>query len=436
MAPIKSVLHCIECGAEYEPTMLFQCEKCGGLLDVEHDWDEVAGVVSKELFDSRLGAISPPHNSGVWRFKEMIHPMVDEELIVTKTSRGKSEGNAPIYESKGIADWVGLKGSLLLKHEGENPTGSFKDLGMTVGITEARRQGAKAVVCASTGNTAASLSAYASSANMRCYVFVPKGKVAYGKLSQTLAHGARVVEVKGSFDDALDLVRKCVDKLHLYLLNSINPWRLEGQKTIMFGMVQLLGWESPDWVIVPGGNLGNTSAFGKALKELEKLNLIDRLPKLGVIQAEGVAPFYKTWKSKSKNLIVVERPETVASAIRIGKPVNWKKALRSLEWCGGVVEQVSDKEIMDAKAMIDKTGIGCEPSSAASVAGLKKLIEQGTVDPKEKVVCILTGNILKDTDATISYHLSRLKGVKPGYANKPVVIKPVLEEALRALKIG
>lgn len=393
----------------------------------------IAERVSRRLFDERLGVLSPPYNSGVWRFKELVHPSIDPKLIVTRTHRGRSEGNAPIYRSNRLAKWVGLKRALLLKHEGENPTGSFKDCGMTVGITEARRQGAKSVTCASTGNTAASLAAYAAQAELKCFVFVPRGAVAYGKMCQMLAHGAKVLEVNGSFDQALDLVRRYVESSDSYLLNSINPWRLEGQKAIIFAMVQLLGWKSPDWVILPGGNLGNASAFGKALREIGGLDLIDRLPKLGIIQAEGANPFYETWMRHSKGLIEVAHPETLASAIRIGRPVNWRKAIRSLNWCGGVVEQVSDQEIMDAKAIIDGCGIGCEPSAAASVAGLKKLLEQGTVDVNEEVVCILTGNILKDIDSTVQYHLSQLKSIHSAHANKPVVIEPTLEDASRIL---
>lgn len=434
ISAISSVLRCAECGAKYEPGVLYRCGKCGGLLDVDHDWEKIAEIVSKELFDRRLGAIKPPYSSGVWRFKELIHPMVDERLIVTMASMGKSEGNGPIYRTRRLDRWVGLRGTLYLKHEGKNPTGSFKDYGMTVGVTEARRQRKGTVTCASTGNTASSLAAYAAEAEMRCVVFVPKGMIAYGKLSQAIAYGARVIEIEGTFDDALEVVQKCVDKLDFYLLNSINPWRLEGQKAIIFTMLQMLDWKVPDWVILPGGNLGNSSAFGKAFRELEELDFIDRLPRLGVIQASGARPFHMTWKSGSEELIEVKRPRTIASAIRIGKPANWRKALRSLEWCGGLVEHVSDEEILNAKAMIDRCGVGCEPSSAASVAGLKKLVERGAVDPSEVVVCLLTGDILKDAETTIQYHLRRLEGIEPSYANEPVVARPTLKDVLRILE--
>jgi len=311
-----------------------------------------------------------------------------------------------------------------MKHEGENPTGSFKDRGMTVAVSEARRLGASTVACASTGNTSASMAAYAAQSGLNGVVFVPEGEIAYGKLSQALAYGAKVIQVRGNFDDAMRLVEEVSSEIGYYLLNSLNPWRVEGQKTIIFELLQQRGWITPDWIVVPGGNLGNTSAFGKAIKELLELRLIDRAPRIAVIQAEGANPLYRLWSSKGDQLEPVEKPHTVASAIKIGAPVSWEKALKAVAYTVGVVEQVSDDEIMDAKAIVDRSGVGCEPASAASVAGAKKLVERGIISRGESVVCILTGNLLKDPETTVNYHLGKLKGIKPRASNKPIVLDP------------
>ena len=432
---IKPVFRCIQCHRIYDiDEALYHCPHCGDLLDVVQDLEGLKEIVSREIFEERLGRIHPPYNSGVWRFKELIHPTVEDRLLVTKAYRGVSEGNTPLYKDPRIAEYAGVK-NLILKHEGENPSGSFKDYGMAVGVTEARRQGAKRVACASTGNTSSSLAMYAAIAGLECIVMIPKGAVASGKLAQTLAYGAKIFEVEGNFDDALELVVKCTEELGFYLLNSINPWRIEGQKAMMYNLVLQLGWTIPDWVVFPGGNLGNASAFGKAFKELEELGLIDGKPRLAIIQAEGADPLYKTWKEEAEDRIDVEKPETIASAIRIGRPVSWKKALRSLEWCGGVVEEVSDQEIMDAKALIDRCGIGCEPASAASLAGLKKLVEGGVIDPGERIACILTGNLLKDVKSTMDYHSSRIPGLTPRYRNTPVTVKPSVEDVKEHLNI-
>ncbi|KYH36135.1 MAG: threonine synthase, partial [Candidatus Bathyarchaeota archaeon B23] len=350
---MSSRFRCGLCGRRYPPGRRVRC-LCGGLLEVEHDLDE---GLTPSLFDGRLGARLPPYNSGVWRFKELIHPGIEERLIV---SRG--EGNTNLYRHGGLSAYVGLQ-RLWVKHEGENPTGSFKDRGMTVGISEARRLGVETVVCASTGNTSASLAAYAAQAEMRCIVLIPQGGVAYGKLAQAVAYGARVLQVEGGFDAAMRLLEEAVRALGLYPLNSINPWRLEGQKAILLELLQQRGWRPPDWVVLPAGNLGNTSAFGKALREMVELGLVDEPPRLAAIQAEGANPFYRLWRGGGTELQPLENPRTVASAIRIGRPVNWRRALRAIRWSGGVVEQVSDQEIMDAKAVVDRCGIGCEPAS-------------------------------------------------------------------------
>jgi len=385
-------------------------------------------AVSRELFDKRLGSRDRILRSGIWRYKELVNPLADELCIVSRP-----EGNTSLYEHKNVLKYAGLK-SVKLKHEGENPTGSFKDRGMSPGVSEAVRLKMKVVACASTGNTSASMAAYASMAGLKPVVFIPEGKIAYGKLAQALAYGAKVIQIKGNFDDAMNLVRESSRRLGMYLLNSVNPWRIEGQKTIIFELMQQLSWSPPDWIAVPAGNLGNTSAFGKALAELHKLELIEEMPRLASIQAAGANPLYQTWKAGGERLTRVEHPETIATAIKIGNPVSWKKALRALKQTNGVVEQVSDQEIMDAKAVIDACGIGCEPASAASLAGVKKLVNDGTINKKESVACIITGNILKDPEATVKYHLDQLDEIKPKYANHPTITEADPKEVEKAIK--
>ncbi|MDD5111054.1 MAG: threonine synthase [Candidatus Altiarchaeota archaeon] len=422
----RVVLKCIDCGREYQPIDVYECE-CGGLLDAHINLDWAGSVVSKALFDKRLGSREKILRSGIWRYKELVNPMADDLCIITRP-----EGNTGLYENKRLLAYTGLS-SVMLKHEGENPTGSFKDRGMSPGVSEAVRLRMKVVACASTGNTSASMAAYASMAGLKPVVFIPEGKIAYGKLAQALAYGSKVIQVRGNFDDAMKLVRESSRKLGMYLLNSVNPWRIEGQKTIMIELMHQLSWNQPDWVCVPAGNLGNTSAFGKALEELKALGFIEKMPRIASIQADGANPFYLLWKKKAGSLTAVEHPDTIATAIKIGNPVSWKKALRSINATNGVVEQVSDQEIMDAKAIIDGCGICCEPASAASLAGARKLVKSGVIKRDESVVCVITGNILKDPEATVKYHLSELEGITPKYANAPTVIDSRLEEVERAI---
>jgi threonine synthase len=333
-----------------------------------------------------------------------------------------------------VSEYTGIK-RVFMKHEGENPTGSFKDRGMTVAVSEARRAGAETVACASTGNTSASVAAYASQAGLRSVVFVPEGEIALGKLAQALAYGARVIQIRGYFDDAMRIVREASRQLNLYVLNSLNPWRIEGQKSIVFEALQQMRWSPPDWIVVPAGNLGNTSAFGKAIKELGQLGLMEKTPRIAAVQAEGANPFYRLWKRKGSQLKTM-KPSTVASAIKIGNPVSWVKALDAVKFTGGVVEQVSDAEILEVKAIVDSTGIGCEPASAASVAGAKKLAAAGVIGVDEEVLCVLTGNLLKDTETTIKYHFGEL-GFPTKRMNRPVTVDADLgsiEEALRSPK--
>jgi threonine synthase len=425
---MQSLLKCIDCGTEYPiDLLLYTCQHCGGLLDVAHDLDGLRGRVSRDLFDSRLGALDAPYRSGVWRYKELVYPEVADSLIISS-----SEGNTNLYEVPRLARWAGIK-DLWLKHEGENPTGSFKDRGMTGGVTQARRLEMTQVACASTGNTSASLASYAARGGMRAFVFFQEGQVALGKLAQAIAYGAVCVQITGDFDAAMRLVRDVAGSMEMYLLNSVNPFRLEGQKTIVFEILQQLRWQVPDWIVVPGGNLGNSSSFGKGLMELRELGLIDHLPRIAIIQAEGANPLYRGYV---KNFATHERvrAQTLATAIKIGDPVSYDKAVRALHWTDGVVEQVSDQEILDAKAMIDASGIGCEPASACSLAGARKLAVAGVIKPNERVVGILTGHVLKDPGLIVDYHMNRLDGIKATYANPLLRAEPTLEAVRKVLE--
>ncbi len=353
-------------------------------------------------------------------------PLPVEEIVA------RPEGNTNLYDSPKLAAHVGVD-RILLKHEGENPTGSFKDRGMTVGVTVARKLGLDRVACASTGNTSASMAAYAAMAGMKAYVFIPEGKIAYGKLSQALAHGARTIQIDGDFDRAMKLVQGVCDREGIYLLNSVNPFRIEGQKAIAFELLQDLGWEVPDWIVLPGGNLGNNSAIYKGLDEWRSLGLIARLPRIAVIQAEGANPLYTAF-TKNQDLTPVKKAETVATAIRIGNPVSWKKSLRGVRDTNGTVAQVTDQEILDAKAWVDAAGIGAEPASCATVAGARQLVASGVIR-RDAVVCgILTGHLLKDPDVTVGYHREELSGIDSNFANRPVKSKATLRDVLKALE--
>jgi len=411
---MSSILQCIECGRQYPiDELIYTCETCDGLLDVWHDLDAIQQVVTRQTFDARLaaGPLDAPYNSGVWRYKELIYPGLDNDIIVSRP-----EGNTNLYNTPSLADWAGV-GTLYLKHEGENPTGSFKDRGMTGGVTQARVLGVQRVACASTGNTSAALASYAAQAGMEGIVFFQNKNVAAGKLAQAIAYGATGVRINADFDRNLELVREVAERLGVYVLNSINPFRLEGQKSIMFEVIQQLKWNVPDWIVVPGGNLGNSSAFGKGLAELYTLGLIDKLPRLAIVQAEGASPLYQAFKN-GLHALEPMKAATVATAIKIGNPVNYAKAVRSLMWTDGVVEMVTDQEIMDAKALIDAAGIGCEPASACSLAGTRKLVAQGVIGSGESVVGVLTGHVLKDPDAVVNYHTDAMDDVVPAHPNR------------------
>jgi threonine synthase len=414
---------CTECGNElpaYDPSV--RCRSCGGLLEVHHRPPDLTRDELIARFGGR-GAAGSRVESGVWRFADVVLPGVENPVT-------HPEGNTPLLHREALDDWCGVE-RLLLKHEGYNPTGSFKDRGMTVGVTHALRIGSTAVACASTGNTSASLAAYAAQAGIPGLVLVPAGQVAMGKLAQTLAYGARTLIVRGDFDDCLRLVEAASERLGVYLLNSINPFRIEGQKTIVLELLDQLAWTPPDWLVVPAGNLGNTAAFGKALREAFAWGLIDRVPRIVAVQAAGAAPFARAFDDGFATRHTV-RAETVATAIRIGDPASWGRAVTAIEETDGLVLALTDEEILAAKAEVDGCGVGCEPASAAAVGGVKELARRGLVHPGETVVAVLTGHILKDPGILLEYHRDREP--PPSGANRPMEIDASLADVERVLR--
>lgn len=409
------------CRAQYPITdVIYNCPKCGGLLEASAP-ESLDPARLKPLWRERRMSNAPLDQSGVWRYRELLP--FDGQLEHVVTIR---EGNTPLLASPRAAAYGGLR-SVTFKHQGFNPTGSFKDNGMTCGASQGRRLGMKRVACVSTGNTSASMAAYAAQAGMQAIIFLPHGNISYGKLAQALEYGAKTLQVEANFDQILKLVRVLAEQLGIYLLNSVNPFRIEGQKTIMAEMLDQRDWHVPDWVVVPGGNLGNVSAFGKALRELQAAGFIDRLPRLAVIQAEGSAPFEAFMHAPTHDSFpTVDHPETLATAIKIGDPVSWPKAWNEVATSGGLVEKVTEQEIADAKAVIGASGIGCEPASAATLAGIRKLTASGRMSPDADVVAILTGNVLKDPDYIYRYHTGGLTAhsgpIKGAFENAPIVV--------------
>jgi len=418
-------LVCFEpsCRARFAVTeVIYNCPRCGGLLETDYpDW-QFEPAQLKTVWRTRRTCNLPPDQSGVWRYREIIPFLENLDSVVTLR-----EGNTPLLAAPKAAEYGGLD-RLVFKHQGFNPTGSFKDNGMTCGVAQARRLGIRRVACVSTGNTSASMAAYAGAAELEALIFIPHGNISYGKLAQALEYGARTFQVEANFDQILALVRVLAERLGIYLLNSINPFRIEGQKTIVAEMLDQRDWSVPDWIVLPGGNLGNTSAFGKALRELKQWGFIEKLPRLAVIQAEGAAPFFDLFQSTHRDRFnAVAHPETLATAIKIGDPVSWPKALKEVSASQGAVEKVSEQEIADAKAVIGKSGIGCEPASAATLAGIRKLTAAGVMRHDEDVVAVLTGNLLKDPDYIYRYHTGQLEApggglIQPTFGNRPVIV--------------
>ena len=450
-----------DCGATFDVgDVRVACDRCGSLLDVAYDWDRLDLPDRLEAIASpRRSPQNPLDHSGVWRFRRLL-PFAPENRIVTV-----GEGQTILQRADRVARYVGSRpGHVYLQYEGFNPSGSFKDNGMAAAMTHARMVGARRAACASTGNTSASLAMYcAVTQRMKAIIFVGSGKIAYGKLSQALDFGGLTVQISGDFDDAMARVREVASTLGIYLVNSVNPFRLEGQKTIMYRILEWLGWEIPDWIVVPGGNLGNSSAFGKAFDELFRCGLIERKPRLAIINAAGANTLYELvqrrglrWCNGRFDPAIVtryyeeldargRRASTIASAIEINRPVNLAKCLRALDVCDGVVREVTDQDILNAKAQIGAGGFGCEPASAATVAGLKLLRAENVIEPTDRVVCVLTGHQLKDPNVTVAYHSAdqerfdqvlRRHGVsRASYANRAVAVPNDLDEITRVIQL-
>jgi len=412
----KAVQRCIlpACGSSYAiHERIYVCPACGGPLEIElqlPSGGELAGL--RKLWEVRAGSRDARDISGVWRYREML-PFDDSAPFVTLF-----EGNTPLYDAQRCADYCGLV-NLRLKHQGCNPTGSFKDTGMTAAVTQAVVLGARAAICASTGNTAASLAAYAARAGLQSAILVPHGQISPAKLAQSMDYGATVLEIDGNFDDCMRLVQELGDDPSIYVANSINPFRIEGQKTVAIELMRQCNWQVPNHVVVPGGNMGNSSALAKGFEEMMRLGWITALPKLSVIQAEGAAPLARLFAELApkqspadtalpNELKFVDKPQTLATAIKIGAPVSWRKSLRAVLRSRGQIITVSEQEIADAKAMIGRDGIGCEPASATTVAGIKKLVASKHIKPEETVIAVLTGHVLKDPDYVSNYHRGTL----------------------------
>jgi len=433
------------CGAEFDCSqVLFKCPECGELLDVLYNWDKIELPDKLSDFARRWANRNNKLDfSGVWRFRELLNFCPDEHKITI------GEGQTILQRNDAVADYAGMKpGCLHLQYEGLNPSGSFKDNGMAAAFSHATAVGAKSCACASTGNTSASVALYAHHCGLKCTVLVGSGRIAFGKLSQAMDYGANTIQILGDFDDCMRQVQAVCSRLGLYLLNSLNPFRLEGQKTIMYRIIEALGWQVPDWIIVPGGNLGNSSAFAKAFYELKQLGLIDSIPRMAVVNATGADTLTDLvnnkkllWNNGRVEQKIIDdyyadlaaanfSPHTCASAIEIAHPVNLKKSLRALDICNGVVLAVTDEEICDAKAVVGKFGLGCEPASAATIAGLKHLVADGIVDAGQQVACVLTGHLLKDPDLTVNYHKDKLGQ----FSNPPIEAPNNLDEIIELIQ--
>lgn len=419
-------LACLACG-KTAPLNIpqFTCP-CGGLFELQQPLAELKKLDLKTLFESRKNSPEPADLSGVWRFRELLF---DTPKIITR-----SEGNTRLYFAEQLSRALNLQ--IYCKHEGENPTGSFKDRGMTTALTASQMFGCQKFLCASTGNTSASLASYTASAGLTGNVLIPEGKIAFGKLSQTLAYGARVLQIDGNFDTAMSLVSQISQNFasnKIYLLNSVNPFRIEGQKTIFFELLEQLNYKPPDFIFVPAGNLGNTSALGKAILEAFELGLITRKPRLIAVQAAGANPFYQYFRKGWQDYQPVLNPETLATAIKIGNPISYPRAAKVLTALNGLVLEASENEILDAKATLDAAGIGCEPASACTLAGIRQLQKTNELKPGQTVVAILTGHLLKDPETTINYHLQKIPQLTIHKANQPRKISANLNSVLQNL---
>ena len=434
-----------DCGAEFDcGQSLFKCPACGELLDAVYNWNKIEVPDKLTDFAKRWATRNNRLDfSGVWRFRELLNFCEDKYKVTI------GEGQTILQQNDGVAEYVDVKpGRLYLQYEGLNPSGSFKDNGMTAAFSHAMMVGAKSCACASTGNTSASMTLYAHNCGLKSTVFIGSGRIAFGKLSQAMDYGAQTIQILGDFDDCMRQVQDVCLQLGLYLLNSLNPFRLEGQKAIMYRIIEQLRWEVPDWIIVPGGNLGNSSAFGKAFYELKQLGLIEQVPRMAIINATGAKTLTDLvnnkkllWNNGSVEQKIIDdyyadltarnfSPHTCASAIEISRPVNLKKCLRTIALCNGIVRAVTDEEICDAKAIIGKYGLGCEPASAATIAGLKHLRAEGVIAADERIACVLTGHLLKDPNVTVNYH----KEKQGQFSNPPIEAPNKLDEIIKLIK--
>ncbi len=445
----KAYQKCInpDCATELDCASVtggFKCPQCGSLLDVRYNWDKIETPDKLSDFAERWAARDNPLNfSGVWRFRNLLD-FCDDKYKVTI-----GEGQTILQQNDAVAGYADMQpGRLYLQYEGLNPSGSFKDNGMAAAFSHAKMVGAKSSACASTGNTSASVALYAHSCGLKCTVFIGSGRIAFGKLSQAMDYAAQTIQIRGDFDDCMKQVQDVCIRLGLYLLNSLNPFRLEGQKTIMYRIIEQLGWRVPDWIVVPGGNLGNSSAFGKAFGELKALGLIERIPRMAIINATGADTLNDlvnnkklVWNAGRVDQSIIDdyyadltarnfSPHTCASAIEISRPVNLKKCLRAIDICDGVVRAVTDEEICDAKAVIGADGLGCEPASAATIAGLRHLRAEGVIAADQTVACVLTGHPLKDPNLTVNYH----KEKQGQFSNPPIEAPNDLEEIIRLIQ--
>ncbi|HET8539244.1 MAG TPA: threonine synthase [Anaeromyxobacter sp.] len=414
--------------------VVYECPRCGGLLEVEHDRAALAGRPAEEwkaLFDTRFKLGPWPYGSGVWGKKEWIYPQLALENVVSMF-----EGGSPLLRVDRYAREIGLS-DVWVKECGVTHTGSFKDLGMTVlvsAVKEMRARGTtvRAVACASTGDTSAALSAYCAAAGIASVVLLPRGKISTAQLVQPISNGALVLELDTDFDGCMNVVKELSRTKDIYLANSMNSLRIEGQKTASIEIAQQLGWTSPDWIVIPGGNLGNASAVGKGFVLMKELGLVDRLPRLVVAQAEHANPLWRATSGAGRrptgDLTVAPVParKTLASAIQIGAPVSARRALRALEALDGIVEQASEQELADAAARADRAGLFTCPHTGVALAALEKLAAAGTVRKHERVVVISTAHGLKFSDFKVGYHEETLPGLRSPLKNGSVRLAPTL----------
>jgi threonine synthase len=407
---------------------IYRCPKCGGLLEVVHDVGALkdrSAAAWMKLFEQRYKGTAWPYGSGVWGKREWVMPVVPDDVIVSM-----DEGGTNLFWAERYGKTIGLP-DLWVKLCGNSHSGSFKDLGMTVLVSVARlaiERGlkVKALCCASTGDTSASLAAYGAAAGLPVVVLLPRGKISTGQLVQPLANGALVLGLDTDFDGCMKIVQNLAEDGLIYLANSMNALRIEGQKTVSIEIVQQFDWEVPDWVVIPSGNLGNASALFAGFKIMHDLGLISHYPRMAVAQAENANPLYRAWSAGKREVEAITAKPTLASAIQIGNPVSAPRAMRALDAMNGVVEQASEQELADAAARADRTGMYTCPHTAVALAVIEKLVKKGTILPHEKVVCVSTAHGLKFTEFKVRYHEKKLEGIDANLANPPVYLPPDL----------